>query len=139
MPGLIAVIIGVASQSASDSVAPDNIAASVEVTSPNASQTESADGVIEEDGVEYYGLEAEEFDMAQKNLLKNIPESKINNSYWLRTLMSYETYGVESVDAYENAVNSLTAESVKAVVAEILAADNHAELVMRPGNTAEAE
>ena len=85
------------------------------------------------------GPTAEEFDMAQKNLLKNIPESKINNSYWLRTLMSYETYGVESVDAYENAVNSLTAESVKAIVAEVLAADNHAELVMRPGNTAEAE
>ena len=85
------------------------------------------------------GPTAEEFDMAQKNLQKNIPESKINNSYWLNTLLSYETYGTESVEAYENAVNSLTAEKVKAVVAEILAADNHAELIMRPGNTAEAE
>ena len=85
------------------------------------------------------GPTAEEFDMAQKNLQKNIPESKINNSYWLSTLLSYETYGTESVEAYEKAVNSLTAEKVKAIVAEILAAQNHAELVMRPGNTAENE
>ena len=59
------------------------------------------------------GPTAEEFDMAQKNLQKNIPESKINNSYWLNTLLSYETYGTESVEAYEKAVNSLTAEKVK--------------------------
>ena len=30
-------------------------------------------------------------------------------------------------------------DETKAIVAEILAAQNHAELVMRPGNTAENE
>ena len=85
------------------------------------------------------GPTAEEFDMAQKNLQKNIPESRIRNSYWLSTLQSYETYGQESVDAYEKAVNGLKASDVSAIVKEILAAGNHAELVMRPGNTAEAE
>ena len=85
------------------------------------------------------GPTAEEFDMAQKNLQKNIPEGRILNSYWMTSLRFVQLYGIDYDKEYEDAVNSLTAEDVKNVLARILSAGNARTAIMRPGATAEAE
>ena len=85
------------------------------------------------------GPTAEEFDMAQKNLQKNIPEGRILNSYWMTSLRFVQLYGIDYDKEYEDAVNSLTAEDVKDVLTRILSAGNARTAIMRPGVTAEAE
>lgn len=85
------------------------------------------------------GPSAEEFDMALKNLQKNIPESRLNLSHWTGALISHELLGFDSDKDYEEAVNALTADSVKNIVKRILDAGNALEVVMRPGVSAEAE
>lgn len=84
------------------------------------------------------GPTAEEFDMTKKNLEKNIPESKIKNSYWLGAIVVNESLGLDRVNDYEAAVNSLTAEDVQKAAKEILSG-NHIEVIMRPGETVESE
>ena len=72
------------------------------------------------------------FDKAVKNLEKNIPESKLRNSYWVRSIIDNINYGGDSVADYEAAVKALTPEAVKAAAAELLGSGNFVELVMRP-------
>ena len=70
--------------------------------------------------------------MAILNAKKNIPEKRINNSYWLRQIRNViEAYG--DVDkAYEEAVNSLTADKVREVTAAVVNSGNKVEYVMIP-------
>ena len=78
------------------------------------------------------GPTEEEFNMAILNAKKNIPEKRINNSYWLRQIRNViEAYG--DVDkAYEEAVNSLTADKVREVTAAVVNSGNKVEYVMIP-------
>lgn len=85
------------------------------------------------------GPTAEEFDMAKKNLEKNLPESRIKNSYWTNAIRKYELYGFDSDKSREAAIKALTPEAIQEVLKEILASGNMIEVVMRPGNSAEAE
>ena len=78
------------------------------------------------------GPEAEMFDKAKKNAEKNIPESRIRNAFWLNALQIYNFYGIETVNAEEAAVKTLTPGKVKAAAAELLESGNFLELVMRP-------
>ena len=84
------------------------------------------------------GPTKEEFDMTLLNLKKNIPESRISNGYWLGKIRnSLNGYGEED-KAYEEAVNALTPEQVKAVAASIVLSGNKVEYVnvpsISPGN-----
>ncbi len=84
------------------------------------------------------GPTAEEFDMTMKNLRKNIPESRINNSYWMSSILNYEMFGLDKDKDYEAAVERLTPESVRDMAAELLKG-YELQLVMRPAASAEAE
>ena len=77
--------------------------------------------------------------MAKKNLEKNLPESRIKNSYWTNAIRKYELYGFDSDKSREAAIKALTPEAIQEVLKEILASGNMIEVVMRPGNSAEAE
>lgn len=78
------------------------------------------------------GPSDEYFDRTVKYYKKLIPERRITNSYWMSALEVNAKHG-ENYDAeYEAAVNALTPEKVKAVAAEIVAAANLVEIVMRP-------
>lgn len=90
-------------------------------------------------GLAENGPTAEEFEMAKKNLEKNIPENRIKNSYWANAIKDYELYGFDSDKAREAAINALTPEAIKNVVSEILAAGNMVEVIMRPDVSAEKE
>ena len=85
------------------------------------------------------GPTAEEFDMTVKNLLKNIPESRISNGYWLNALRKYYLYGIDSDKEYEEAVNSLKPSDVQNILKTILASGSVKTVVMRPDTAAEAE
>ncbi|MBQ8422383.1 MAG: insulinase family protein [Bacteroidales bacterium] len=78
------------------------------------------------------GPTTEHFNMAIENMKKNIPESRINNSYWLGCLQTWYQYGIDRNAEHEAAVNSLTAEDVKAALQEILSQGNVINLTSFP-------
>ena len=85
------------------------------------------------------GPTAEEFDMAKKNLQKNIPESRESVSYWAGVVRDLHRYGFNRDADHEAAVEALTAEDIKVILSEILASGNAVDIIMRPAKTTEAE
>ena len=81
----------------------------------------------------------EELSMAKLNLQKNLPESRQNNSWWRSGIEIFLTYGVDRDAEYEKAVNNLSKEDITSLMQEILSQGNFIEVVMKPGNVAEAE
>ena len=81
----------------------------------------------------------EEVNMAKLNLLKNLPESRQQNRWWLNSIELYLTYGEDRNAEYEAGVNALDKEIIKETVSEILGSGNFVDLVMKPAVTAEAE
>ena len=78
------------------------------------------------------GPSAEQMSKAVENLKKNIPESRISNSYWMSALDNWYDLGINSDAEYEAAVNSVTVEDVKNVLQAILAQNNSIQLVSAP-------
>ena len=78
------------------------------------------------------GPSADFFDKTVKNLEKNIPESKLRNSYWSSAIRQYDMEGYDYVAEYEAAVKALTPEKVKAAAAKLVASGNFIELIQRP-------
>ncbi|MGN1232355.1 MAG: M16 family metallopeptidase, partial [Candidatus Cryptobacteroides sp.] len=85
------------------------------------------------------GPTAEEFDMAKKNLQKNIPESRITNGHWLNVLRSLELFGLDYDLDYEEIVNNLKPEDLQNILGKIMNSGTAKTMIMRPGATAEAE
>ena len=81
----------------------------------------------------------EEVNMAKLNLLKNLPESRQQNRWWLNSIELYLTYGEDRNAEYEAGINALDKEIIKETVSEILGSGNFIDLVMKPAQTAEAE
>ncbi len=80
------------------------------------------------------GPEQEKFNMAIENLKKNLPESRISNSYWNGNLFQYHKYGYDYDKEYEEALNTITPADVKAVLQAILAQNNLIEIKSAPKN-----
>ena len=78
------------------------------------------------------GPTEEQFNMAVENLKKNLPESRINNNYWMNALNHYLEYGEDYDVLYEQAINSLTAADIKALLQAILAEGNFIEVTLTP-------
>ena len=78
------------------------------------------------------GPTAEELAMALENLKKNVPESRINNSYWKNALSLNNEYGIDYDAEYEAALANVTAEDVKALLQSILAQGNFIQIVLAP-------
>ena len=86
------------------------------------------------------GPTAEQMTRVTENLKKNIPEKRIQNNYWMDVINHWYRFGKADYDVeYEAAVNALTAESVRDVVAKILATGNFGEVVMSPDKSVERE
>ena len=80
------------------------------------------------------GPDQDKFNMAIENFKKNLPESRINNSYWMSNLSHYYEYGEDYDAEYEAAINTVTPEDVKAVLQAILAQNNLIEITSSPKN-----
>ena len=78
------------------------------------------------------GPTEEEFNMAIENIRKNLPESRINNNYWMQSLSTNRRYGIDYDAEYEAALNSVTAEDVKALLQKVLAEENFIQVVLSP-------
>lgn len=74
-----------------------------------------------------------------ENFKKNVPESRINNSYWLSNILRYFRNGYDYDQEWEAAVNGLTKEGIREAAARLYNSGNFIEVVMMPGETAEAE
>ncbi len=78
------------------------------------------------------GPEQEKFNMAIENFKKNIPESRISNSYWSQNIEKYNRYGIDYDAEYEAAINALTPADVKAVLQAVLAQNNFIQITSAP-------
>ena len=65
------------------------------------------------------GPTQEHFNMAIENFKKNLPESRINNGYWMNCLQTWNKHGINHDVEYEEAINTLTPEDVKAAALNI--------------------
>ena len=81
----------------------------------------------------------EEVTSAVLNLQKNIPESRLRNSYWQNAIERYLLYGHDSDAENEAAVNGLDKAKIQKIAQELLSQGNLVEMVMKPANSAEAE
>jgi zinc protease len=78
------------------------------------------------------GPTPEQFNMAIENFKKNLPESRINNSWWMSCLQKYNEYGINHDVEYEEALNALTPEDVKAALQELLSQGNVIKIASYP-------
>jgi zinc protease len=78
------------------------------------------------------GPSAEELAMAVENMKKNLPESRINNRYWMNVLDNWNELGIDSDKEYEEAVNSISADDVKDILGKILQQGNFIEIKSMP-------
>lgn len=78
------------------------------------------------------GPTAEQLTMALENLRKNVPESRISNSYWKKALELNLEYGIDYDKEYEAALNSITSEDITTLMQSVLAQNNFIEIVLAP-------
>ena len=78
------------------------------------------------------GPTEEQLSKAIENLKKNIPEKRITNSYWLSVLKKFYEDNIRYDEEYEAAVNSITADGIKAVLKPLLEQGNFIEVIMSP-------
>jgi len=78
------------------------------------------------------GPTKEEFDKAVLNMKKNIPEKRVNNSYWMSAIQTYLEFGQDRDKAYEEAVNRLTPEAVRQLAHDVIFSGNKVEYVQVP-------
>ena len=78
------------------------------------------------------GPTQEHFNMAIENFKKNLPESRINNGYWMNCLQTWNKHGINHDVEYEEAINTLTPEDVKAALQELLSQGNVIKIASFP-------
>ena len=78
------------------------------------------------------GPTAEEFAMAMENIQKNLPESRISNSYWQSAITLNLEHGIDYDAEYEAALKSVTPEDVKTLMQAVLAQNNFIQIVLAP-------
>jgi zinc protease len=78
------------------------------------------------------GPTAEQLSMALENLKKNIPESRISNSYWQSAIDLNLEFGIDYDKEYEAALNTVTAEDIKTLLQAVLAQNNFIQIVLAP-------
>ncbi len=78
------------------------------------------------------GLKQDQFNMAIENLKKNLPESRISNSYWAGNLQKFNQFGIDYDAEYEAALNSVTAADVQAVIKAVLDQNNLIQVKSAP-------
>ena len=69
---------------------------------------------------------------SKENLLKTVPEKRINNSYWSSCLMNYYNTGNDLDANREELISSITVEDVRAFTAKLLDQGNLIKIVMNP-------
>ena len=79
----------------------------------------------------------EEMTQALLNLRKNLPESRISNSYWAGQIENWIDYAEDADTLRETALQLVTKEDVKNITKAMIESGNFIELVQRPTKEAE--
>ena len=74
----------------------------------------------------------EDMDKTREFLLKDHKKNIEQNGWWSRTMQTYYDFGVNYVDDYEPAVNSITSADVQALAKRLLDEKSMVKVVMRP-------
>ncbi len=78
------------------------------------------------------GPDQEKFNMAIENLKKNLPESRISNSYWLNNIYKFNKHGIDYDAEYEAALNTITPADVQKALQAVLAQNNLIQVKTAP-------
>ena len=78
------------------------------------------------------GPTPEQLSMAVENMKKNLPESRINNSYWLNVLDKWNDQGIDYDAEYEAAINEMTSEYIAELLTKMLKQKNFIEFKSMP-------
>ena len=78
------------------------------------------------------GPDDEQLLRAQENAKKNLPESRITNSWWMNAEKFNQNRGGDYDKEYEAAINNITKEGIQDALKEILKGNNFLEVVMMP-------
>ena len=77
-------------------------------------------------------MDADKVQKVKDFMLKQAELSAKNNSYWMDVIDEYISTGVDLHSGYKAAVESLTPAKIAAYLKSLVAAGNHAEVVMTP-------
>ena len=78
------------------------------------------------------GPREDDLQKAKESMLKDFAEDLEQNSWWIDALEDYYRYDEDLVADYAEAVKSVTAESVQALLKKLVASGNMFEVVMMP-------
>jgi len=78
------------------------------------------------------GPKAEYFNNTKNNMLKDIPENRIKNSYWNSRLLLLDRTGVDMDTDIEDIINSITPADVQAFMKQLLSQGNKIKIQMNP-------
>ena len=78
------------------------------------------------------GIPADKLDMIIKNIKKNVPQRRIENSYWMSNLQKFAEYGIDYDAAYDAAVNAVTSEAVVELMQALIAQGNYIQVSISP-------
>ena len=70
--------------------------------------------------------------MIIKNIKKNVPQRRIENSYWMANLQKFAEHGIDYDAAYDAAVNAVTSEAVVELMQALLSQGNYIQVSISP-------
>lgn len=79
------------------------------------------------------GPRADDLQKAKESMLKDFEEDQEKNGWWMGTVLpEYYRYGINYLTEYKDAVNAVSAETVKLTLKQLLDSGNHFEVIMEP-------
>ena len=85
-------------------------------------------------------IDAETLDQVKEALLKDADINAKRNDYWVNTITTWKSYGIDVHTNYKKIVEALTPEALSAFIREkLLSSGNHIEVLMEPEAPAASE
>ena len=76
--------------------------------------------------------DADKLQKVKEYMLKNHGDQLKENGYWMGRIGTWRQWGLDFHTDYEKVVNAQTPETISAFIAELLKANNRAEVIMLP-------
>jgi zinc protease len=77
-------------------------------------------------------VDADQLAKVKEYMLKQIDVDAKKNNYWINTITTWKDYGIDMYTDYKKTVESLTVDSVRDFLNEVLKSGNHIEVIMLP-------
>jgi zinc protease len=77
-------------------------------------------------------VDADQLQKVKEYMLKQIDVDAKKNDYWINTITTFKEYGLDVYTNYKKTVESLTVDSVRDFLNQLLKSGNHVEVVMLP-------